>query len=129
VTHDHSVTQSMIDTGRLTPEEAASHPQRSMLLRAFGASAEEIARAGLEEEHARMAATPDLSVLDARVGDRYLITSDGLTSVVPDAAIRQALSATDRSPAEVIRRLIALANEAGGPDNIACALADIVPAA
>ncbi len=129
VTHDHSVTQSMIDTGRLTPEEAASHPQRSLLLRAVGASAEEIARAGLAEEHARMAGTPDLSVLDARVGDRYLITSDGLTSVVPDSAIRQALSATDLSPAEVIRRLITLANEAGGPDNIACALADIVPAA
>ncbi|HEX9041020.1 MAG TPA: MerR family transcriptional regulator [Trebonia sp.] len=129
VTHDHSVTQSMIDTGRLTPEEAASHPQRSLLLRAVGASAEEIARAGLAEEHARMAGTPDLSVLDARVGDRYLITSDGLTSVVPDSAIRQALSATDLSPAEVIRRLITLANEAGGPDNIACALADIVEAA
>ncbi len=76
-----------------------------------------------------MAGTPDLSLLDARIGDRYLITSDGLTNVVPDAAIRQTLSATDLSPADVIRRLIALANEAGGPDNIALALADIVPAA
>ena len=129
VTHDHSVTQSMIDAGRLTQEEAMSHPQRSLLLRAVGTSAAEMARAGVAEEHARMAGTPDLSLLDALVGDRYLITSDGLTNVVPDAVIRQALSATDRSPAEVIQRLITLANEAGGPDNIALALADIVPAA
>ena len=49
--------------------------------------------------------------------------------MVPDSVIRQTLSATDLSPAEVIQRLIALANEAGGPDNIALALADIVPAA
>jgi protein phosphatase len=129
VTHDHSVTQSMIDAGRLTQEEAMSHPQRSLLLRAVGASAAEMARAGTAEEHARMAGTPDLSLLDAQVGDRYLITSDGLTNVVPDSVIRQALSAADRSPAEVIQRLITLANEAGGPDNIALALADIVEAA
>jgi protein phosphatase len=129
VTHDHSVTQSMIDAGRLTPEEAASHPQRSLLLRAVGASAAEMARSGLPEEQARMADTPDLSLLDARPGDRYLITSDGLTNLVPDSVIRQTLSATDQSPAEVIRRLITLANEAGGPDNIALALADIVAAA
>ena len=106
-----------------------SHPQRSLLLRAVGASAAEMARSGLPEEQARMAGTPDLSLLDARLGDRYLITSDGLTNVVPDSVIRQTLSATDLSPAEVIRRLITLANEAGGPDNIALALADIVAAA
>jgi PPM family protein phosphatase len=129
VTHDHSVTQSMIDTGRLTREEAMSHPQRSLLLRAVGASVAEMARAGVAQEHARMAGTPDLSLLDARAGDRYLITSDGLTNVVPDSVIRQTLSAADLSPTEVIRRLITLANEAGGPDNIALALADVVEAA
>jgi protein phosphatase len=115
VTHDHSVTQSMIDTGRLTPEEAASHPQRSLLLRAIGASGD--------------AGTPDLSLHDARAGDRYLLCSDGLTAVVTAAVIRETLAATDRSPEEVVRRLITLANEAGGPDNIACALADITEAA
>ena len=129
VTHDHSVTQSMVDAGRLTPEEAVSHPQRSLLLRAVGASAAEMARSGLPEEQAHMAGTPDLSLLDAQVGDRYLITSDGLTNVVPDSAIRQTLALPHLSPAEVVRRLITLANEAGGPDNIACALADIVAAA
>jgi PPM family protein phosphatase len=129
MTHDHSVTQSMIDNGRLTPEEAASHPQRSLLLRAVGASSAEMAESGLPEEQARMAGTPDLSLLDARAGDRYLLTSDGLTNVVPDSAIRQTLSDPDLSPAEVVRRLIALANEAGGPDNIALALADVTEVA
>jgi protein phosphatase len=129
ITHDHSITQSMIDSGRLTPEEARSHPQRSLLLRAVGASAAEMTRAGVAEEQARMAATPDLSLLDARVGDRYLITSDGLTNVVPDSAIRETLSAPGLSPADVIQRLITLANEAGGPDNIALALADVIEAA
>jgi protein phosphatase len=77
---------------------------------------------------ASSAGTPDLSVLDARPGDRYLLCSDGLTSVVPAAVIRATLAAADQSPPEVVRRLIALANQAGGPDNIACALADIVEA-
>lgn len=126
VTHDHSVTQSMVDAGRLTQEEAMSHPQRSLLLRAVGASATEMAQSGVPAEQARMAGTPDLSLLDARPGDRYLVTSDGLTNVVPDSAIRETLSAADLSPADVIRRLITLANEAGGPDNIALALADVV---
>jgi protein phosphatase len=129
VTHDHSVTQSMVDAGRLTPEEAASHPQRSLLLRALGASSDAMLGAGVPEEQAATAGTPDLSLLDARAGDRYLITSDGLTNVVPVAAIRETLSATDLSPEEVVRRLITLANEAGGPDNIALALADITESA
>jgi PPM family protein phosphatase len=129
ITHDHSVTQSMVDAGRLTPEEAASHPQRSLLLRALGASGDAMLKAGVPEEQAATAGTPDLSLLDARAGDRYLITSDGLTNVVPVAAIREMLSATDLSPEEVVRRLITLANEAGGPDNIAVALADITEVA
>ena len=130
ITHDHSVTQSMIDAGRLTPEEAASHPQRSLLLRAVGASADGDARSrGCRRRRRATAGTPDLSLLDARAGDRYLLTSDGLTTVVPVSAIRETLSAADLSPAEVVRRLITLANEAGGPDNIAFALADITEAA
>jgi PPM family protein phosphatase len=129
VTTDHSVTQSMIDSGRLTPEEAVSHPQRSLLLRALGVSAETLRTAGREAPaDAEAAGTPDLSVLDARAGDRYLLCSDGLTSVVPAAVIRETLAAADQSPSELVRRLITLANEAGGPDNIACALADIVQA-
>ena len=129
ITHDHSVTQAMVDAGRLTPEEAASHPQRSLLIRAIGARSEEMLASGAPASQASVAGTPDLSLLDAQAGDRYLITSDGLTNVVPAAAIREALAAPDQSPEEVVRRLITLANEAGGPDNIALALADISAAA
>jgi serine/threonine protein phosphatase PrpC/DNA-binding transcriptional MerR regulator len=129
VTHDHTVTQSMVDAGRLTPEEAASHPQRSLLIRAVGASPDLILAAGAPEAQANAAGTPELSLLEARAGDRYLLTSDGLTNVVPVPVIRELLAAPGLSPEEVVRRLITLANEAGGPDNIACALADITEAA
>lgn len=129
VTHDHTVTQSMIDAGRLTPEEAGSHPQRSLLIRAIGAEADLLREAGMPEARAAEATTPDLSLLDARPGGRYLLTSDGLTSVVPVAAIREVLAAAALSPEEIVTRLITLANEAGGPDNIALALADITEAA
>jgi serine/threonine protein phosphatase PrpC/DNA-binding transcriptional MerR regulator len=129
ITHDHSVTQAMVDAGRLTPEEAASHPQRSLLIRAIGARSEEMLASGAPASQASVAGTPDLSLLDAQAGDRYLITSDGLTNVVPVATIRETLAATDQSPEKVVRRLITLANEAGGPDNIALALADISAAA
>ena len=105
----------MIDAGRLTPEEAVSHPQRALLLRALGAGDE--------------AAAPDLSLHEARAGDRYLLCSDGLTSAVPVAAIRQELATPGSAPEEVVRRLIELANEAGGPDNIACVVADVTEAA
>ena len=113
ITHDHSVVQSLIDAGRLTPEEAWSHPQRALLLKALGGDA----------------ATPDLSLHDAEPGDRYLLCSDGLTAVVPAGAIRAALAAPDSAPEEAVQRLIALANEAGGPDNIACVVADVTEAA
>jgi protein phosphatase len=129
ITHDHSVTQSMIDAGRLTPEEAGSHPQRSLLVRALGVSAESMREAGMPAELANEAATADLSLLDARAGDRYLLCSDGLTAAVPVSAIRETLADSALPPEQVVGRLIALANEAGGPDNIACALADITEAA
>jgi len=116
ITHDHSVVQSLIDAGRLTPEEATSHPQRSLLLKALGAGEGE-------------AGAPDLSLHDAVPGDRYLLCSDGLTSVVPAAAIRETLAAPDSSPQDAVQHLIALANEAGGPDNIACVVADVTAAA
>jgi protein phosphatase len=118
VTHDHSVVQSLLDAGRLTPEEAASHPQRSLLLRALSADAAD----------SPDLATPDLSLHDAQAGDRYLLCSDGLTTAVPVAVIRETLRDAAASPEEVVTRLISLANEAGGPDNIACAVADITEA-
>jgi serine/threonine protein phosphatase PrpC/DNA-binding transcriptional MerR regulator len=117
ITHDHSLVQSMIDAGRLTPEEAFSHPQRSLLVRALAATGE---CGGIADPP-----TPDLSLHQALPGDRYLLCSDGLTSVVPVGVIRATLAEPGSSPDEVVGRLIALANESGGPDNIACVVADV----
>ncbi|MFF1837371.1 protein phosphatase 2C domain-containing protein [Streptomyces sp. NPDC058231] len=110
MTHDHTVVQSMIDEGRLTPAEAASHPQRSMLTRALGHGAD---------------ATPDMRLHDARPGDRYLLCSDGLSTVVSTEEIRRVLS--ERSePERAVRELIDLANGSGGPDNVSCVVADVM---
>ena len=64
ITHDHSLVQSLVDEGRLSQEEAATHPQRSLILRALDGRGE---------------AEPDLSMRKAMLGDRYLLCSDGLS--------------------------------------------------
>jgi PPM family protein phosphatase len=112
ITHDHSVVQALLDEGKITPEEAESHPQRSLLLQAIDGSA---------------AAKPDVSLHEAQAGDRYLLCSDGLTAVASAEVIRATLSAPG-DPDQAVGRLIGLANEAGGPDNIACVVADVVEA-
>ncbi|MEU6658794.1 MerR family transcriptional regulator [Streptomyces sp. NPDC046821] len=110
ITHDHTMVQSMIDEGRLTPEEAASHPQRALLIRALGAGAD---------------STPDMRLHDARPGDRYLLCSDGLPTTVPTEAIHRTLS-EPTTPEQTAHTLITLANTAGGPDNVSCVVADVV---
>ncbi|MFE7352232.1 MerR family transcriptional regulator [Streptomyces sp. NPDC057543] len=110
ITHDHTVVQSMVDEGRLSPEEAVSHPQRSLLIRALGGGAE---------------VTPDMRLHDARQGDRYLLCSDGLSSVVPAEEIHRTLVAIS-DPEQAVRELIALANRSGGPDNVSCVVADVM---
>ncbi|GHJ34450.1 protein phosphatase 2C domain-containing protein [Streptomyces sp. TS71-3] len=110
ITHDHTLVQTMVDEGRLTPEEAASHPQRSLLVRALGHGAD---------------ATPDMRLHDARRGDRYLLCSDGLSTVVPAAEINRVLAGTGE-PEQAVRELVALANGYGGPDNISCVVADVM---
>ncbi|MFI2205498.1 MerR family transcriptional regulator [Streptomyces sp. NPDC020192] len=110
ITHDHTVVQSLIDEGRLSPEEAVTHPQRSLLVRALGHHADD---------------TPDMRLHDAEPNDRYLLCSDGLSTVVPTEAIRQVLAETSE-PAQAARELIGLANGSGGPDNVSCVVADVV---
>ncbi|MFJ9906211.1 MerR family transcriptional regulator [Streptomyces sp. NPDC101152] len=107
ITHDHTMVQSLIDEGRLTPEEATAHPQRALLLKALTTG------------------TPDLGLHDARPGDRYLLCSDGLSTVVPDARARTVLT-TAQTPEEAVRALVTEANAAGGPDNVSCVVADVV---
>ncbi|MFC5216846.1 MerR family transcriptional regulator [Streptomyces coerulescens] len=109
ITDDHTVVQSMIDEGRLTPEEAATHPERMLLLKALSPSAP---------------ATPDIRLQDAEPGDRYLLCSDGLSRVVPDSRIRHLLTSAP-APDTAVHTLIAAANEAGGPDNVSCVVADV----
>ncbi|MEJ1202759.1 MULTISPECIES: MerR family transcriptional regulator [unclassified Streptomyces] len=110
ITHDHTMVQSMVDEGRLSPEEAASHPQRSLLIRAVGQGAD---------------STPDTRLHDAQQGDRYLLCSDGLSTVVPDEEIRRVLTGVGE-PEQAVRELIALANGVGGPDNVSCVVADVM---
>ncbi|GAA3835201.1 MerR family transcriptional regulator [Streptomyces phyllanthi] len=114
ITHDHTVVQSMIDEGRLTPEEAATHPQRALLLKALTG--------------AESVPPPDLRLQDAHAGDRFLLCSDGLSSVLTEEDIRRTLSSVP-TPEEAVRALVAAANEAGGPDNVSCVVADVVEAA
>ncbi|MET7379602.1 MerR family transcriptional regulator [Streptomyces sp. NPDC005526] len=110
ITHDHTLVQSMVDEGRLSPEEAASHPQRSLLIRALGRGA---------------GGTPDMRLHEARRGDRYLLCSDGLSTVVPAEEIHRVLSGTTE-PEQAVRALVALANGSGGPDNVSCVVAEVV---
>ncbi|MGI5285099.1 Stp1/IreP family PP2C-type Ser/Thr phosphatase [Nonomuraea polychroma] len=110
ITHDHTLVQQLVDDGRITPEEAATHPQRSILLRALDGSGE---------------VDPDLTLREAQVGDRYLLCSDGLSGVVSAETLHATLTNID-DPEEVVRQLIDLANRGGGPDNITCVLADVL---
>ena len=74
------------------------------------------------------AAVPDLSLHEVRPGDRYLLCSDGLTAVAPASGIHRVLRDA-AEPAAAVRELISLANSGGGPDNIACVVADLVESA
>jgi serine/threonine protein phosphatase PrpC len=108
ITHDHTLVQSLLDEGKLTEEEAEFHPRRSVLVRALqtGSSSE-----------------ADVSLGGVRDGDRFLLCSDGLTDMVPVAEVQDVLAGVEDRD-EAIARLIELANDYGGQDNITCVLAD-----
>jgi PPM family protein phosphatase len=109
ITKDDTFVQSLIDEGRITEEEAHTHPQRSLLLRAI---------TGQDVD-------PTLTIREARAGDRFLLCSDGLSGVVSDETLRETLQAY-RDPRECADRMIELALRGGGPDNITCIVADVV---
>ncbi|WP_051267302.1 PP2C family protein-serine/threonine phosphatase [Nakamurella lactea] len=108
LSHDDTFVQSLVDDGRITEEEAAHHPQRNLLLRALN---------GTEPE-------PMLSIREISTGDRFMICSDGLSSVVGADAIADALA--DPDPDLTADRLIELALVAGGPDNVTVIVADVI---
>jgi len=109
VTQDHTQVRSLLEAGRLSPEEAASHPDRRVLNRALAADAP---------------SAPDLLVRQLEPGDLVLVASDGLHAVVDPSALAEALTDAEE-PDALAQRLIDLALEAGGPDNVGVALARV----
>jgi PPM family protein phosphatase len=106
LTDDHSLVEELVRQGKLTPEQADEHPQRSIITRALGAEE------GVEA---------DSRTWPGRDGDVYLICSDGLTSMIPEARVAEVLTTT-ASLAAAGRALIDAANDAGGRDNITVVL-------
>lgn len=111
VTTDHTFVQHLVDIGRITPEEAEHHPQRSVVMRVLGDFDPEV--------------TPDLSVREARPGDRWLLCSDGLSGFVSAQTIEETMASITDVDA-CADRLVQLALRAGGGDNITVVLADVI---
>lgn len=101
LTRDHSMVQEMIENGKITPEEALIHPQKNIITRALGV-----------EENLDI----DFSSSKFEEGDSVLICTDGLTNLVSDDLIENV--AKETSPGECADKLVDLANENGGSDNI-----------
>ena len=108
ITKDDSFVQTLVDEGRITAEEAHSHPQRSLIMKAL---------TGHEVE-------PALIMREARAGDRYMLCTDGLSDPVSHDTILEAMQIAD--VAESADRLIELALRGGGPDNVTVVVADVV---
>lgn len=111
ITKDDTYVQMLVDEGRISAEEAGSHPQRSLLTRALD---------GRDID-------PEYSVRTVLPGDRYLLCSDGLSGVVSEETIGNTLREY-REPQECVERLVALALRGGGPDNISVIVADATDA-
>ncbi|MBL7257790.1 MerR family transcriptional regulator [Paractinoplanes lichenicola] len=103
LTQDHTWVQRQVDQGKLDSADAASHPERALLVRALGWGS------GVEA---------DLALRTVLPGDRYLFCSDGLHTTVPRSALQAALAG---DPQEAVDQLIAAARSAGATDNLACA--------
>jgi protein phosphatase len=110
ITKDHSFVQSLVDEGRITEDEAMGHPQRSLVTRVL---------TGHRDDE------PDVTVREARIGDRYLIASDGLTDYVAGDTIAELVLAGE-APGTTADRLVDLALKAGAPDNVTIVIGDVV---
>jgi protein phosphatase len=111
LTKDHSYVQEQVDAGFLTPEQARYHPYSNVITRCVGASPE---------------VEPDVYGGEARVGDLFLVASDGLTGMVDDRRL-QMLLMSRAEPERKVHSLIAEANGRGGLDNITAIVVQIVP--
>lgn len=111
LTRDDSFVQTMVDEGRLDPAQASTHRQRALLTQALDGTG---------------SVRPAFATHPLVAYDRYLLCSDGVWAVVPDDALAAAV-ATGDDPDQTVRAVIDLANRAGAPDNLACAIVDVVP--
>ncbi len=111
ISSDHTFVQSLVDEGKLSPDEARGHPHRSLLLRVL---------LGRDDNE------PDLDHVEGRLGDRFLLCSDGLTDMVDDPAIAESMGAEtiDMAATELVR----LALEGGGFDNVTVVIGELVDA-
>lgn len=109
LSEDHTLVGRMVREGQLTEEEAAKHPQRSMITRSLGIDSD---------------VRVDLRSFDVRDGDRIMLCSDGLTSMTGEDTIKRVLQQT-KSPQAAADELVDLANEAGGDDNITVVVLDL----
>lgn len=103
LTDDHSLVAELVRSGKLTPEEAETHPQRSVITRALGTEAD------VDVDTFSVPATP---------GDLFLLCSDGLTSMVDDMTILDAVERNRPNLQEAAKALVSAANRGGGEDNI-----------
>ena len=113
LTDDHSLVAELMRSGKLSPEEAETHPQRSVITRALGTEPD------VDVDTFRVEATP---------GDVFLICSDGLTSMVPDGEIARIVGDGRGDLDGVARRLVEAANSSGGEDNITVVVFEITEA-
>lgn len=111
VTSDHTFVQHLVDTGRLSQADAENHPKRNLVLRVLGDIDADV--------------PVDISVREARVGDRWMLCSDGLSGVVSRATMLETLTEVE-DPGDCADALVALALAAGAPDNVTCVIGDIV---
>ena len=111
VTSDHTFVQHLVDTGRISQADAESHPKRNLVLRVLGDIDADV--------------PVDISVREARLGDRWMLCSDGLSGVVSRATMLTTLSEVE-DPGDCADALIALALAAGAPDNVTCIIGDVV---
>lgn len=107
---DHTVVHEYLAAGKISPEEAATHPHRSMLTRALGLSYD---------------LDVDDDFIDLRPGDRLLLCSDGVNGMLTDDEIASILE--EGTPEEVVWKLVEEANRAGGHDNITALVVDVEP--
>ena len=111
LTTDHSLVGELVRSGRLTEDEAAVHPHRSVITRALGTDAD---------------VEVDTLTLDVVPGDLLLLCSDGLSAMMRDDEIVRVLEATGGAPREAAEALIQAANAAGGEDNVTVVLFELV---